>query len=151
MIDCDHTVVTNGLRQRVINENWRPGCQARIALMYLLGKAKGLGKAAILWRPIAAASKPFVSRHTLRIAAHAFTCFLRTLVDTITASILVVNVSDISTWVQQRSDLGAECTGEADCKDQFNNVEPATTTRELQEASHYSQKMRGTTGQGKRR
>ena len=61
------------------------------------------------------ASRPFISRHSLRIAACAFTCFLCMLVDTIPASILVINVSDISTWMQQLHSWGAQCVGEADC------------------------------------
>ena len=54
------------------------------------------------------------------------------LVDTVPASILVVNVSDISTWMQQ-----LECTGEVDCKDQFDKIKPDTSIQELTEASKY--------------
>ena len=46
--------------------------------MYLLGKAKALGRETMFWRPIVAASCPFVGRQTLRIAARAFTFFART-------------------------------------------------------------------------
>ena len=134
--------VTRHLRQRVLDEHWQPGSPSRIALMYLLGTAKSTGKAAILWRPIAAASRPFISRHPLRVAACAFACFLHLLVDTITASILVLNVSDISAWMQHLHEWGAELVGEANCKEQFNRINPSTTVRELTEASEYPRKAK---------
>ena len=90
--------------------------------MYLLGKAKALRKETMLWRPIAAASRPFVSRHTLRIAARVFTCFLRALRESVTASMLVLRVTDVAPWVRTLSQWGATCVGEADCKEQFNRI-----------------------------
>ena len=97
--------------------------------MYLLGKAKALGRETMLWRPIAAASRPFVSRQTLRIAARAFTCFLRALRESITASILVLRVSGIAPWVRALGEWGAMCIGEADCKEQFNRISPTSPFR----------------------
>ena len=91
----------------------------------------------MLWRPIAAASCPFVSRHTLRIAARAFTCFLRALCESITASMLVLRVSGVAPWVRTLSQWGVTCVGEADCKEQFNWIRPNITVRELQEASQF--------------
>ena len=64
--------------------------------MYLLGKAKALRLPDMLWRPIAAVSRPLISRQTLRIASRAFTCFLHCPSEDITASILVLKVSDIA-------------------------------------------------------
>ena len=87
--------------------------------------------------PIAAASRPFVSRHTLRIAARAFTCFLRALRESVTASMLVLRVTDIAPWVRTLSQWGATCVGEADCKEQFNRIKPQVTVTELREASQF--------------
>ena len=64
------------------------------------------------------------------------------LIDTITASIVVLNVSSISTWVRHLSDWGAECVGKAGCKDQFSKVKPATTMPKLKEASNYLHKSK---------
>ena len=109
--------IGRGLKHRVTQSGWKPGVRPRVALMYLLGKAKSLQLPSILWRPIAAVSRPFVSRHTLRIAARAFTCFLRCLCEEITAAILVLRVTDIAPWVRQLGSWGATCIGEADCKE----------------------------------
>ena len=122
---------------RVSEGGWKAGVSARVSLMYLLGKAKAMGKETMLWRPIAAASRPFVSRHTLRIAARAFTYFLRMLRESITTSMLVLRVSDVAPWVRTLSQWGAPCVGEADCKEQFNRIRPNVTVRELQEASQF--------------
>ena len=127
--------VGRGLKHRVAQSCWKLGVRPRVALMYLLGNAKSLQLPNILWRPIAAVSRPFVSRHTLRIAARAFTCFLRCLCEEITAAILVLRVTDIAPWVQQLGSWGATCIGEADCKEQFNRIRPNTTVRELRAAS----------------
>ena len=114
----------------------------RVALMYLLGKAKSLQLPSILWRPISAVGRPFVSRHTLRIAARAFTCFLRCLCEEITAAILVLRVTDIAPWVRQLGSWGATCIGEADCKEQFNRIRSDTTVHELRAASQYLHQRR---------
>ena len=45
-------------------------------------------------------------------------CFLRMVVHTIVASILVVSVSNISTCMQWLASWGVQCVEEADCKDQ---------------------------------
>ena len=105
--------------------------------MYLLGKAKSLCLPAILWRLHATVIGPFVGRHTLRIAARAFTCFLRCLCEEITASILVLRVMDIAPWVQHLSHWDATCMGEADCKEQFYRIQPATIVQDLRDASQF--------------
>ena len=110
---------------------------ARVALLYLLGKAKAVGQETTLWRPIVAASCPFVSRQTLHIAARAFTCVLRAMRESITASILVLCVSDIAPWVRALAEWGAMCIGEADCKEQFKRIKPNITVQELKEASQF--------------
>ena len=129
--------VKKRLKKRVSAGGWKPGVSARVSLMYLLGKAKAMRKETMLWRPMAAASRPFVSRHTLRIAARAFTCFLRLLRESVTASILVLRVSDVAPWVRTLSQWGATCVHEADCKEQFNRIRPNVTVRELREASQF--------------
>ena len=88
--------MTTQLKHRVAECGWNPGVNARIALTYLLGKAKLLRLVDMLWRPIAADRRPFISWNTLRIAARAFTCFLRYLCTQVTASILAVCISDIA-------------------------------------------------------
>ena len=54
--------VKKRLKMRVSAGGWKAGVSARVSLMYLLGKAKAMGKETMLRRPIAAASRPFVSR-----------------------------------------------------------------------------------------
>ena len=39
--------------------------------------------------------------------------------------------------VSKPSDWGANCIGEADCKEPFNRIKPATTVQGLQDASQY--------------
>ena len=67
--------VSRLLKERVAECGWKVGTNAQVALMYLLGKAKSLRLPGMLWRPIAAASRPFVSRNTLRIAARILPAF----------------------------------------------------------------------------
>ena len=59
--------------------NRTPGTKGRLALLYLIGKAKSQVPAEVLWRPIAAAAAPVISHQCLRVAARAFTLFVRTL------------------------------------------------------------------------
>ena len=82
-------------------------------------------------------SGPFISRHTLCVAVFAFTCVSRCLVEGITASILVLRGSDIAPWVRKLSSQGATCMGEADCKERFKRIKPATAVQELRDASQY--------------
>ena len=95
----------------------------------VFGKAKSISLPCVLWHPIATISQPFISRRTLHIAAQAFTCFLRCLVEEIIASIRVLRMSDIAPWVNELSNWGVTCTGEADCKEQFGWIKPATTVQ----------------------
>ena len=136
-VDKSVLQVSRILKERVSEHGWKAGTNARIALMYLLGKAKSLRLPDILWRPIAAASRPFVSRNTLRIAARAFTCFLRCLCTEVTAAILALRISDIAPWLNDLSHWGATCIGEAGCKEQFNRIKPSTTLEEIREASQF--------------
>ena len=116
-------------------KKWPVNAKARLALLYLIGKAKSRARIEILWRPIAAASSPIVAQSRLRIAARAFTCFIRTLVDELPAAFLVLNLNDMGAWVKQLATWEPACIGEADCKDQFNHVPPALVVQHLREAS----------------
>ena len=87
---------------------------ARLALLYLTGKAKSRAHVAILWRPIAAAATPIVTRSRLRVAARAHTCFVRALVAELPAAFLVLNLNDMGAWVKQLGSLGTECIGAAE-------------------------------------
>ena len=72
------------------------GAHLRLMPMHFFGKAKSHGKEAILPRPIAAASQPFISRYSLRVAARPFTWFLCLLVESLSDSILILTVANIS-------------------------------------------------------
>ena len=66
--------VLRDLHTAISANNWALGTKGKLALLYLIGKAKSQVPAEVLWRPIAAAAAPVVSRHKLRVAARAFTC-----------------------------------------------------------------------------
>jgi len=130
-----HLNILKCLQSQASVKKWPVNAKARLALLYLIGKAKSRARIEILWRPIAAASSPIVARSRLRIAARAFTCFIRTLVDELPAAFLVLNLNDMGAWVRQLATWEPACIGEADCKDQFNHVPPALVVRHLREAS----------------
>ena len=114
---------------------WPVNKQARLALLYLIGRAKSRTKVEILWRPIAAASSPIVSRSRLRVAARAYTCFLRTLVAELPCAFLVLGLNDMGAWVKRLGSWSPERIGEADCKDQFNHIPPALVVQHMSEAA----------------
>ena len=128
-VACSRRTVTAHLRRRVEQQGWKPSANARIALMYLLGKAKSLGGHTSLGRPAVA--------DPLSAAIHRK--LLHVLLDTITASILVVNVCDVSAW---NISVFGDRVGEADCKDRFNKINPATTSQELTAVSEYLHKAK---------
>ena len=121
---------------------WPLNNKARLALLYLIGKGKSQIQTEILWRPIAASPAPVISRSRLRVAAHAFTCFVRTLVSELPACFLVLNLNDMGQWVNRLSSWCVEVIGEADCKEQFNNVHPATVVQHMKEASAWLKQRR---------
>ena len=71
--------IVAGLRDLLTKKGWQATGDARIALLYLIGKGKSLRMPAITWRPICAVARPIVPRDRLHIAARAFSCFLRVL------------------------------------------------------------------------
>ena len=62
------------------NKGWPVNTGAELCRLYLIGKAKRLLKGKWLWRPIAANPKPVLHKIQLKIAARAFTTFLRLLI-----------------------------------------------------------------------
>ena len=72
--------VKGNLSSAIQAHHWPLNKNASIPLLYILAKAKSLSKQMIVWRPIAAVVQPFILRHWLRLAARAFTLFLKTLV-----------------------------------------------------------------------
>ena len=71
--------ILDALCSIVPSHKWPLNQKAQLALPYLIGKPKSRTHVE-LRRPIAAASAPLVSRHCLRVAARAYTRFVRTLV-----------------------------------------------------------------------
>ena len=107
-----------------------------------IGKAKSQVQTEILWRPIAASPSPVILRSRLRVAARAFACFVRTLVSELPACFLVLNVNDMGQWVNRLSSWSVEVIGEADCKEQFNNVHPATVLQHMKGAAAWLKQRR---------
>ena len=95
----------------------------------------------ILWRPITASPSPVVARR-LRIAARAFTCFLRTLLSELPACFLVLNLNDMGGWINKLGDWSVAVIGEADCKEQFNNVRLQVVIQHMREAAQWLRKRR---------
>ena len=56
---------------------WLVNDKAELCRLYLIGKAKSLGKQPWLWQPIVANPKPVLRKQKLKIAAKAFATFLR--------------------------------------------------------------------------
>ena len=121
----DSTRISASLRRVIRKNRWPVNTSRRLPLLYLLGKAKSLLKRHILWRPIAAIVEPQVQRFYLRTAAGAFTLLLRLLTEEITASFLVLKITDLQPWVHGLSDWDCEVIGECDCSGQFNRIPPS--------------------------
>ena len=62
----DPSSIFQDLQQAVQDHTWPSNPKARLALLYLIGKAKSSIRHEMLWRPIAAASSPLISRSHLR-------------------------------------------------------------------------------------
>jgi hypothetical protein len=84
-----------GLLDLVQSKGWVASDKARLALLYLIGKGKSLSLKHITWRPICAQSAPVIPRWRLRLAARAFTCFLKFLSSHITGSFLHQSIQDV--------------------------------------------------------
>ena len=128
---------------RIIQQNkWPVNTSRTLPLLYLLGKAKSLIKQTILWRPIAAVVEPQMQRFFLRTAARAFTLLLKLLVQEITASFLVLRITDLQPWVHGLPDWGCTVIGECDCSGQFNHVTPQSVMSDLTASVKWLSKKR---------
>ena len=97
----------------------------------------GGGLPAITWRPICASCAPVVPRWRLRIAARAFTCFLRFLSKEVTGCFLHLSIQDVAGWLDDLNSWGCTVIGEADCKDQFNRILPRDVLQHLDDATQW--------------
>ena len=121
---------------------WPMNSKARLALLYLIGKAKPQLHTEILWRPIAAAPSLIISRSRLCVAARAFTCFVRCLVSELPGCFLLLNLNDMGRWFNKLFTWFVEVIGEADCKEPFNNFHPRTVVKHMREAAAWLKKRR---------
>ena len=127
----------SGLNQLLTQKGWHATGDVRVALLYLIGKGKSLRLPAITWRPICAVSRPIVPRSRLRLAARAFSCFLRVLSNEIIGCFHHHNVHSIASWNTWLDTWSCTHVTEADCKDQFNNVDPALVVQYLNESTEW--------------
>ena len=123
------------LHASITANNWALGPKGRLALLYLIGKAKLQVPVEVLWRPIAAAAAPIISRQRLRVAARAFTLFMGTLASEIPSAFLTLRLQDMGAWSQKLGGRGAEYIGEADCKEQLNVIPPSSVVQHMHEAA----------------
>ena len=65
---------------------------------------------------------PIVSRGRLRIAARAFTCFLRTLVVERPTSFLIPDLNDMGHWVRRLAEWSPVGVVEPDGKEPFDHI-----------------------------
>ena len=127
--------IVSGLQQLLTQKGWHATGDPRVALLYLIGKGKSLCLPPITWRPIPAVSSPIVRRFRLRLAARAFFCFLRVLSNKITGCFHHHNVHSIASWYTWLDRSSCTHVTEADCKDQFNNVDPALVVQYFNEST----------------
>ena len=109
--------------------------KGRLALLYLIGKPKSQVPVEVLRRPIAAAAAPVISRQCLRVAARAFTLFVRTLASEIPGAFVTLRLQEMGTWLKKLGGWGAEFIGEADCKEQFNVIPPSSVIKHMREVA----------------
>ena len=57
-------------------------------------------------------------------------------------SVLVLNLNDMGRWFNMLSTWSVEVIGEADCKEQFNNVHPKTVIKHMWEAAAWLKQRR---------
>ena len=110
-------------------------CMCMCMCVFLIGKAKSFVKGCWLWRPIAANPKPvIISKTNLRIAARAYTQFLRSVISEMPMVFQCLHVKDVATWYWSPEGLGPMAVMELDCKEQFNKVKPEWVTQHMHEA-----------------
>ena len=134
--------ILQGLNQLLTRKGWCASGDARVALLYLIGKGASLRLPAITWQPICALARPVIPRYCLRFAARAFSCFLRVLTSEITGCFHHHNVHSIASWYTWLDSWSCTHVTEAECKDQFNNVDPALVVKYLKESTDWSKSKR---------
>ena len=126
-----------GLLDLLQSKGWVASDKARLALLHLIGKGKSLSLKPITWRPICAQSAPVIPRWRLRLAARAFTCFLKFLSSHITGSFLHQSIQDVGRWMLDLNTWHCTVIGEADCEDQFNRILPSDVLQHFHEATEW--------------
>ena len=134
--------VKGNLSSAIQAHHWPLNKNASIPLLYILAKAKSLSKQMIVWRPIAAVVQSFILRHWLRLAARAFTLFLKTLVSELPACFLHLRITDLAEWVSALPSWKCQVIGEADCTQQFDKVPPTSIVDSLKEAGTWLRKKK---------
>ena len=134
--------VLQSLNSQISSFCWPSSKQASLVLSYLIAKAKSMVHVEVLWRPIAAAPKPLISKSIWRVAARAFTRFVSTLVDEIPAGFLTCSLQGVGTWVKLLLKWGATRIEEADCKVRFIVIPPAAIVEHMKEAQPGSRHAR---------
>ena len=130
-----HQSILHTLQSMAQGKGWPVNAKARLALLYLIGKAKSRVHIEIFWPPITTASAPVIARSGLKVVARAYTYFVRTLVEELPAAFLVLNLADMGAWVKQLNSWSPDYIGEADCKDQFNHIPPSLVIQHMKEAA----------------
>ena len=126
----------------VMARDWQKNPMGKLALLYLIGRAKSLYKPDWLWRPIAALPQPLLPKKELKIAARATTCMLRLLSKEVPGNIMVHSVNSVAAWFQWLPSIGCSYLVELDCKDQFNHVPPSQVLSHLKGATDWLAKRR---------
>ena len=67
---------------------------------------------------------------------------LKLLVQEITASFLVLRITDLQPWIHGLPEWGCTIVGECDCSGQFNNVTPQSVMSDLKESVKWLSKKR---------
>ena len=129
--------ILQGLNQLLTRKGWCASGDARVALLYLIGKGKSLRLPAITWRRICAVARPVIPRYRLCLAVRAFSCFLRVLTSEITGCFHHHNVHSFASWYTWLDSWSCTHVTEADCKDEFNNVDPALVVKYLKESTEW--------------
>ena len=129
--------ITRSLVSTVHTQGWPANSNPSIPLLYALAKAKSLTKGAIVLRPIVAVTHPWVQPQWMRIAARAFTLFLRVLVAEIPASFLHLRISDLAPWVSSLPSWGCRLIAEAGCTQQLDHVHPLSVVNSLIDAGKW--------------
>ena len=144
LIAEDYTVNTDdrsgilvGLRELASGKGRLCSDTAHLALLYWIGKRKSLCMPVISWRPIFANCAPVIPRWRSRMAARAFTCFLRFLSEEVTRCFSHLSIQEVAGWLDDLNTWGCTVVGEADCKDPFNHILLCDVLKHLDDATEW--------------